>query len=517
MKHYIILAVALLSGSALRAQETMLNNYISNTSDLFGTARYVGMGGAMGALGADVSAITSNPAALGLFRRSTISLTFGGIRQSDTNAEDKSAVNASFDQGGFVLSFPSGDRGLKYINFGFNYQKRNSLTQTFIADDTNASLFDYLDPVRTYFGKNFSNPIVKNAEAAGLFGKFEDGVDPYLTKKYSGNRFMRTISGHVRGFDFNLSGNVDDRYFFGLTLGLNDLRYASNAYYDEYRGAAADKYDFSYNNYQEIRGTGFTMKLGFIARPFVESPFRVGIAIETPTWYKLSYRGESEFVTHFDQGTDTKGPFKHVDRAVTYRMDPSTLQYTLYTPWRFRVSAGHTFGTQLAVGVEYEYCDYGATKMGYPKSSSYYDGYRYITNSGSEEDRAMTKQTKASLQGVHSFKCGLEFKPVPEFAIRAGYNYFGASSKKGVHTDHTIDSYATEFVTGTDFMLLGSVNLITCGLGYAGKHFYADLAYKFRMQKAEFFPFHDYNATVQTSRQLNLDRHQLLLSLGYKF
>ena len=37
-------------------------------SDLNGTARYVGMGGAMEALGADISTISTNPAAIGLFR-----------------------------------------------------------------------------------------------------------------------------------------------------------------------------------------------------------------------------------------------------------------------------------------------------------------------------------------------------------------------------------------------------------------------------------------------------------------
>jgi len=35
--------------------------------ELNGTARFVGMGGAMGALGADISTIGTNPAGIGLF------------------------------------------------------------------------------------------------------------------------------------------------------------------------------------------------------------------------------------------------------------------------------------------------------------------------------------------------------------------------------------------------------------------------------------------------------------------
>ena len=37
-------------------------------SDLSGTARYVGMGGAMSALGADMSTMSTNPAGTALYR-----------------------------------------------------------------------------------------------------------------------------------------------------------------------------------------------------------------------------------------------------------------------------------------------------------------------------------------------------------------------------------------------------------------------------------------------------------------
>ncbi len=53
----------------MTAQETYQDTKMVN-NDLNGTARYVGMGGAMEALGADISTISSNPAGIGLFRRS---------------------------------------------------------------------------------------------------------------------------------------------------------------------------------------------------------------------------------------------------------------------------------------------------------------------------------------------------------------------------------------------------------------------------------------------------------------
>ena len=42
---------------------------------IIGTARYVGMGGAMTAIGGDASAVQDNPAGLGLYRRSEVMLT----------------------------------------------------------------------------------------------------------------------------------------------------------------------------------------------------------------------------------------------------------------------------------------------------------------------------------------------------------------------------------------------------------------------------------------------------------
>ena len=67
------------------AQETYENTKLID-NDLNGTARYVGMGGAMEALGADISVINSNPAGIGLFRRSSGSVSFGLVSQDGASS-----------------------------------------------------------------------------------------------------------------------------------------------------------------------------------------------------------------------------------------------------------------------------------------------------------------------------------------------------------------------------------------------------------------------------------------------
>ena len=80
LKH-ILFASALVASMSAAAQETYQDTKLA-ASQLTGTARYVGMGGAMEALGADISTISTNPAGVGLFRKNQISLTAGVIAQS---------------------------------------------------------------------------------------------------------------------------------------------------------------------------------------------------------------------------------------------------------------------------------------------------------------------------------------------------------------------------------------------------------------------------------------------------
>ena len=129
LKH-IFFASMLMASMTAAAQETYQDAKLA-APQLTGTARYVGMGGAMEALGADISTISSNPAGVGLFRRSQVTLTAGVIAQTD--AENYTEYNAStitfngkkshptFDQVGIVWS-PK-NKGTNWLNLAFNYHK----------------------------------------------------------------------------------------------------------------------------------------------------------------------------------------------------------------------------------------------------------------------------------------------------------------------------------------------------------------------------------------------------------
>ena len=67
---------ALLLSSEVGAQ-TIYDAAKFSGKDLNGTARFVGMGGAMGALGGDISTISTNPAGIGIYRSNDLMTTFG--------------------------------------------------------------------------------------------------------------------------------------------------------------------------------------------------------------------------------------------------------------------------------------------------------------------------------------------------------------------------------------------------------------------------------------------------------
>ena len=127
MKKILFSAMSLVALGAM-AQETYEGAQLA-TQDLNGTAKYIGMGGAMEALGADISTINSNPAGIGLFRRSWIGASAGFTSQSSdfdglknmASLDSKTKTNADFNQIGFVWTNKTGSDS--YINLAFNFQK----------------------------------------------------------------------------------------------------------------------------------------------------------------------------------------------------------------------------------------------------------------------------------------------------------------------------------------------------------------------------------------------------------
>ena len=536
-KRNILFTAAICSCLANMAQTPYMNeNYMP--TDLIGSARYVGMGGALGALGADMSAISSNPAAIGLFRKSDVSTTFGVLTQGNKPDLDADMTHLSFDQLGFVFSTPVRGETLKYFNIGINYQKKANFNHSFIADNHHTNgLSQSMQMADLLNNTQYSTPLADLMYNACLVNPYlyavdndnnilldKDGnpiVEEYDAFNANANQYDRTVEGSVWSYDFNLSVNLKDRFYLGLTFGVDNVDYYDYSTYSEYfTGADGLRELYSLYNTRKVDGYGLNVKLGAIVRPIENSPFRIGLAIESPTVYRLDY--SSTYSIDSPMSEDENGDILYGD-FVNHRpeYDLSTLSMKITTPWKVRVSLGHTIDKYLALGAEYEYANYSKTKQGY-QDWSYDDWYGEWYTGNTTRDPSMNKMHRSTLKGVHSFKFGMELNVTDNVAVRAGYNYFSSMFNKGAVLDQTGDSPAFGYQTTTDYMNKGDVNLFTVGLGYRGKHFYADLAYKYRMQSGDFYAFDDtYIATSESGRltpvNVDMNTHQVFCTLGYKF
>ena len=518
----------------MQAQETYEVAELA-TEDLNGTARYVGMGGAMEALGADISTMGTNPAGIGLFRRSWIGVSAGAtIQKGDSYGNsvytDNGKTNADLNQAGVVFSMQTNQNS--FLNFGFNFQKSRNFNQILNAmgELGNSSVSE-----KAVLTMN-SNSWQYNYMDEMVYDNYDEqkvNHMPYGTQFFG----MNDNKGYISEFDFNISGNIKNRWFLGLTIGAKSVDFRSVANYYEFvrynlakklnfdpSGDAGGNYDAITANYpyaletvneRKITGSGVNVKFGAIWRPIETSPFRVGIYIHTPTWYRLTKD------VWQDTYTDS-----NPNAVKTYTVKESAYgDYRFSTPWKFGVSFGHTIGNIVALGLTYDYAKYSAI-------NTKFDRY--------DDDYVVNVNTKASLKGVHTLKLGAEIKPVPDVAIRVGYNYVSPMYDKTegyknyeVHYHGSYDCGAN--YTSNDYTNWGGTNRITFGLGFTvAKHFNIDLAYQYIGQKGEYHPFATTsgkmynpgdtdtptgevmeNGTVM--QEVKNNRHQLNCTLSYKF
>ncbi|MBQ2225519.1 MAG: hemin receptor [Prevotella sp.] len=499
------------------AQETYENTKLID-NDLNGTARYVGMGGAMEALGADISTMSTNPAGVGLFRKSkvdgSLSVTSQEKYKSFGNA-DKTAL--SFDQLGIVYSMKQWNGS--YLNFGFNYHKSRNFNQILgAASALNGASQNKLTYLKLSKGVVESTNDLNYTQVDYLYDSHLIGEDGEIDGKpvrtyyyYPADRYIFDSGdkGYIGEYDFNVSGNLGNRWYLGLTVGIHDVHYNGYSEYAEHLEENAEGIDnMALIDSRKITGTGFDVKLGAIFRPIESSPFRIGAYIHTPTFYDLT-------TSNYTVLTAGKDAFNSSE----------SLSFKVNTPWKFGLSLGHTVDNVLALGVTYEYADYGSMDSR-EKDGSYYDSWYGDYYETSSSDKSMNRHTERTLKGVHTLKVGGEVKVTPHFAVRAGYNYLsGMYDMNDGYKDGTIYSQGSYYASQTAYTNWKATNRLTCGVGYSFNNFNIDFAYQYSTTKGEFHPFMNYfagadepeNNNVASGVDVKNNRYQFLMTVGYRF
>lgn len=500
-KNIFLFSVLALAAGVAQAQDQYDLARMS-TTDLNGTARYIGMGGAMGALGADITSMNTNPAGLGIYRSNDIAISgsLHMLNAGDLNKNEKS--RASLSQFGVALASKySNYSSLKYVNYGVSYRRRTNFFDDYNVSSNWLGEFSQTHQMAemTYNLTDPSGMPLLSAVAVGAntLGQNDDGT--YYGVGAHKTAYSTISTGGVHDYDFSIAFNWDDKFFLGATLGYSHVAFDRNTLYNEY---GADDYSYDMSTYYRTRGDGMNFKFGGIYRPFDDNNFRVGLAMTSPTFYLLTDENGVEIVSYDENNRQIGTKYADVD-PVDYQMN---------TPWKFNLSVGSTWDNKIAFGAEYELEDFSGVQI------HERDGY-------DTDFTLMVRQNgKEMLRTVHTFKVGAEVKVTPSVALRAGYNYSTAIHEEGAfrslkdYTDIGIDTF-----TETSYANFKGLNRLTCGVGYRTSGFYADLAYQYTMQKADFFAFDDYYTGTDNkthylpATEISKNRGTLTMTLGYRF
>jgi len=500
-----VFAALLLAGLAWNAgAQNWQDAYSFSENNYVGTARSVGMGNAMTALGGDLGSLTFNPAGSAVAGYSQLTIT-PSLSIATTSAKGDlytdegevlgygDAQRAAYTRFkmpnfGLVTQFDTHNNlGLKRFSFGivgnatndFTYQMRGAGINPFstlagaLASEaggwTGAEMtggwfqsgsMPSWRSMTAYYG-GLIDPLSTDGSYIGLTEVLkDDGTIEQNEPVYQ--QYGRRQGGNKYDLLLNFAANFSDKFYLGANIGISSLSYKSEEYWIE-SPAYTDvpfpvEYDGGTGEFQNLRlkyqyrasGSGIYAKIGFIARPF--AGLRIGAAIQTPTALELKER------YGYTASSNVSGVTR--DR-VSRSSEEGDWSYELRSPMRVNAGLAYTFGSVGLVSLDYEFANYGSCRY---RTLYYDDNYDFsYTNS----------DIKENLGASHQLRAGLEVRPVPAMALRLGYN----------------------FITGAEKAFKANRQNISLGVGYSsGGSFFADLGVRMNlMPKLYSTPYNYYS------------------------
>ena len=435
MKRYLTFIIAGLSFSAVEAQG--LTDAVRYAQDnQTGTARFMAMSGAFGALGGDLSSINVNPAGGAIFANSQVGFSLSSYNvNNDSNyfGTKTNEYNNAFDisQGGLVFVFSNASKGgWNTFSLGVNYENTNNFDNSMFSAGTNPnnSIADYFlsyanpnatqggIPLSTLQNSNYPDLNYQDQQAfLGYQGYLINAVDPtnqnndtYVSNVPAGGNYYQEHSFESTGYNGKLSINASTQYKDKLYLGINlnshftDYRQLTNFYEDNSNSQTAGVQSLRFNNDLYTYGTGFSLQLGAIAK--VTKELRMGLAYESPTWYQLNDELRQTLTSSgYNFGNPPNPGFTNTtvnsDFTIVYQ------PYNLRTPGKWTGSMAYVFGKQGLISVDYSLKNYGNTR---------YTPTNDINNTG------INKDLRDALTNTGEIRVGGEYR-IKEWRLRAGF------------------------------------------------------------------------------------------------
>lgn len=510
MKRIIIPIVALLACGASSMAQTEGDLLLMSRNQLNGTARSISLGGAMGAVGGDMSAIAINPAGIGVYRSSeftysqginynTAHTQYNGTRMNDER------FNSPLNQIGYVGTWRpmrEATSGVVSTHFGIGYNRINGFDQNFVLGGYNIAstmlsnfVIDANGRIPSELG-SFGSGLAYDSYLLDLLPDMEneyyhshemiDNNNQVVMPNTVNQRQMIDKNGYGGEYNFTFGMNISHIVQLGASINFQSLMYEETNAYREYNNydvvgvGLLDIDNFEYYRNTSLRGTSFNAKLGAIVRPI--NALRLGLAFHTPNYYEVTQEYNESMVSTFKDGKSySKGsPYSEID-------------YKFRSPSKLVASLAYVSSLGL-LSVDYEYMDY--TKAKFSPSADNFDMDNTID--------PLNRSIETFFKPVHNIRAGAEIKINDMWMARLG---------AGIHGSPYKSEYVTHDMTRHTY---------TTGFGYRNNYFFVDVAYQMSTQEEDYYPYnydttvYNYLEPVQPATFTNTN-HQLSATVGWKF
>ena len=483
-KGLLTLTIIALSSITLLAQNEIDALRFSQDAAL-GTARFTAMSGAFGSLGGEFSALSLNPAGIGMYQFSEFSFTPSFNLNSTTSyygsKETDYKSGLKIGNIGVVFSSPKENSEWKRINFaiGWNQLANYNSNIRIQGENNTSSLADNIlefsqgnsiDELNTFYSAPaFWTDLIDLSDnsidtTTNWYAQDNGNYISNVKGNFSKNQTKSiNSSGGKNEFIFSIGSSFNEQLYLGATIGIPTLDYYEKSTYSE------TNFDSTSNGLQEfilqeelnVYGAGLNLKIGAILR--VSEKLKLGAALHTPTAYSIEETYSTSLTTHF------------IEESFTELSNSNYFEYDLITPWKAILSASSLLSNNILLSADYEIVDYSFSNM---KSSQY--------TFNDENNIIQELYTKTS-----NIRLGTEINLKP-FIIRCGYSKYGSAF---ANKDYSKENYSF-------------------GLGINNGGYYLDVSYVLSQGNGEQLLYsEDYIDPISIVNT----NHNLVFTIGFRY
>jgi len=454
-----------------------------------GTAYSSGMGGAIGALGADFSCVSVNPAGIGLYRKSEFAGSVAVFNNSTTatyygveNRDRK--FNFNIPNLNLVLHFPTANRlktkGWMSTTLAFGFNRSNSFHQqtTMRGINTDGSI---VNSFAAEAGSSLPDKLNLNspysADLAWNTYLIDTLTNPNGTLGYTS--FSGPTNGGVTQRDgiestgkfsqssISFAANHSNRLYLGATIGIRRLVYEETRTYSETNetDSIVNFNSLQYTTNKTDKGTSLTFHLGAIYR--VVDWLRLGAAAAIPLDFNInrSYNANLSSSLSF-------GDYSLASPEALY-------DYKLRQPARFTGSAAFIIKKNGILSVDYETVN----------------NSRNLLVSNEAIFDKINEQIPSRFSMSNNIRIGGEARFGDSY-LRGGFQLIGSP---------LLNKTA-----------INQMNNFSIGGGFRNDDYYFDVAYVLGLQKRQYFPYSP-NLTEVKPADIKIQRHTLVFTIGSRF